>query len=86
MIDDVSDYAVDQPPTSTSPPAVKVSREIGNIIREVTIIGAITAALLTGKMSPDVFAIMIGGFVTGHFALMSGKGIDSQTLREIMKR
>jgi hypothetical protein len=81
-----NDILAPPPPPNTLPPAAKISREVGNIIRELAIIGALTAALLSGKMSPDVFAVMIGGFVTGHFALMSGKAIDAQMLREIMRR
>lgn len=74
-------------PPSSLPAAAKVSREIGNIVREVTIVAAITTALVAGKMSPEMFAALILGMITGHYARSKAEGVvGEQTLIDLMKR
>lgn len=75
------------PFTPTSPPLVKVSREITTAAVYISTTTAITVALITGKLSEAMFVALLMALITGHFARSKPEGgLDSQTLVDLLKR
>lgn len=74
-------------PPSSTPPAAKVSREIGNVVREVVVLLCVTTALVTNKLEPMWFVVIVMSIITGHFARSKAEGaLDVQALIELVKR
>jgi hypothetical protein len=74
----LSDYAA-PPVVSTSPPAVKVQREIGTTIRDVAIVVAVTTGLLAGKLEPTWFVLVLVAL------MMKQKGIGEKALIDLVE-
>jgi hypothetical protein len=91
----VSDYADGGVAKTSSPPAVKISREIAATAVVITLIlavtGSLTAALIVGKMEPAVFAVLIASLmssvISGYFGRSKPEGVvGEQTLLNLLKR
>jgi len=57
------------PRVTTLPPEAKMAREIGYIIRDIALSLMTLLAAKWGLVDGYVFAVLIGGFLGGNFAL-----------------
>jgi hypothetical protein len=74
-------------PPSSTPPAAKISREIGNVVREIVVLLCVTTALVTNKLEPMWFVVIVMSIITGHFARSKAEGaLDVNALVELLKR
>lgn len=71
-----------EPPRQTTlPPEAKIAREIGHAIRDVALPLMALLAAKWGLVDGYVFAVLVGGFLGGNYALRKGEGTPDITLR-----
>lgn len=65
--------------TTTSPPAVKLTRELGSTLQNIAVIAAATVGLMTQRLEPGWFALLV------VLVLRNRQGITEQALIELFR-